>query len=123
MTTRTPPISTPGVMVLPFVFAGATTATAAAKARFTLPLRAKLLGAQASARSSSGTTPTLAVDVQVGGVTALSAPIDVTAAAVAEGTIATAAIADEAEVTIDMTLGGTSPTFNDVNVVLTIVRV
>jgi hypothetical protein len=124
MTTQDLPISTPGVLVLPFVFAGASAATAAARARFDLPFAAKLLGVQASARSATGTDPTLDIDVQADGESVLDAEIAVTAAAVTHGVIATDRLADEAELTIDFTIGGSSsPTFNDVQVVLTLVRI
>ncbi|SDG60708.1 hypothetical protein [Thalassobaculum litoreum] len=124
MTTKNLPISTPGVLVLPFNFPGANAATAVARARFDLPFPAKLLDVQVSARSSTGTDPTLDIDVQAGGESVLDAEIAVTAATVTHGVIATDRLADEAELTIDFTIGGTSsPTFNDVQVVLTLVRI
>lgn len=124
MTTTNLPISTPGVLLLPFTFPGANAATAVARARFDLPFPAKLLDAQASARASTGTDPTLAIDVQADGETVLNADIAVTAGSVTHGVIATDRLADEAELTIDFTIGGTSsPTFNDVVVVLTLVRI
>lgn len=115
-------IAIPGVQMIAFHISGQYTATTAAVVRFNLPFAATLIGAQASARASGGTSPTLTVDVKAGGSTVLSAPITVTAGAVAEGTITTATLADEAAITVDLTIGGTSPTWNDITVVLTIVR-
>lgn len=110
------------VLVVPLHVSGQYTATTAAVARFALPFKGKLVGVGASARASGGTTPTLTVDVKAGGSTLLSAPISVTAGAYAEGTITTSAVADEAAITVDLTIGGTSPTWNDITIVLTFVR-
>lgn len=120
--TATPTIATPGVQVIPLHIAGQQTADVAAAIRLKLPFKAKLLGVSASARASGGTDPTLAVDIQAAGTTVLSAPIAVTAGAVAEGTLATTTIADETVITVDLDLGGTSPTWDDITVLLTVVR-
>lgn len=123
MTTQNIPVSTPGVMMLPFQFATAA-ATAAARARFVLPFPAKLLDVQASARAATGTSPTLTVDLEADGTTVLDAPIDVTAGEAASGVIATDRLDDETELTLDFAIGGTdTPTFTDVTVVLTLVRI
>ncbi len=97
-------------------------ADATAAVRFELPFPADVLGVQASARASTGTSPTLAVDVLEAGSTLLSAPMDVTAGAVTQGTLSDSVVADEAEVTVDFTVGGTSPVFDDVIIVLTLSR-
>ena len=110
------------VLTVPFHISGQYTATTASVVRFTLPFKARLIGVSASARASGGTTPTLTVDVLAGGVTVLSAPVSVTAGAVSEGTITTAALADEAAITVTLTIGGTTPTWNDITVLLTVVR-
>jgi hypothetical protein len=114
----------PAYSVTPIVLhvSGQYTATTTAVARFNVPFRCKLIGVGASARASGGTSPTLTVDVKAAGTTVLSAPITVTAATYTEGTITTSAIADEAAITVDFTIGGTSPTWNDMVVVLTVVR-
>lgn len=123
MPTQTPGLSTPGVFPLPIHLAGQHTADRTAVSRIKLPFPAKILGVSVSARASGGTTPTLAVDVQAGGTTILSAPISVTAGAVAEGTVATDTIADEAILTVDLAIGGTNPTWDDLDVLLTLVRI
>jgi hypothetical protein len=101
---------------------GQYTATTAGVAKFTLPFPAKLVGVTATARASGGTTPTLTVDVGAGGTSVLSAPVSITAGTVATATIATATLADEAAITVDLAIGGTNPTWNDITVLLTVVR-
>ena len=69
--------------------------------------------------------PQLDVDVNDDGTTILSSDITVTAGSVAEGTLASttaATIADESVITIDLTIGGTSPTWDDIDVLITIYR-
>ncbi|HEY9081337.1 hypothetical protein [Magnetovibrio sp.] len=115
-------VATPGVVLIPVHLDGQFTATTAAAARIKLPFKAKVLGVSASARASGGTTPTLTVDVQDDGTTILSAPVAVTAGAVAEATLASSQVADESVITIDLAIGGTSPTWDDIDVLLTVVR-
>jgi hypothetical protein len=122
---QTPDFATtvPGVVVLPFHISGQYTATTAAVVRFNMPFRSRLVSVQASARASGGTAPTLTVDVLEAGVTVLSAPVAVTAGAVAFATLSDTVIADEAAVTVTLTIGGTSPTWNDIVVILTVARI
>lgn len=110
------------VVVIPFHISGQYTATTTNVVRFLMPFDAAVLGVQATARASGGTTPTLTVDVLEAGVTILSAPIAVTAGAVAEGTLTDSNIADEAAVTMTLTIGGSSPTWNDIVVLVTVFR-
>ncbi len=119
------PVAIPGVMLVPIHLDGQFTATTAAAATFKLPFPAVVLGVSASARASGGTSPTLTVDVNDDGTTILSSDITVTAGSVAEGTLASttaATIADESVITIDLTIGGTSPTWDDIDVLITIYR-
>lgn len=117
-------VATPGVMTLPFVIAGQRAAgTTAAVARFEMPFPVRVLGVSAAARASSGTNPTLTVDVEAEGDSILADPIAVTAGEVAEGVVATALVAAGEEVTIDTVIGGTdTPTFSDITVLITVVR-
>lgn len=108
--------------VIPFHISGQYTATTAGVVRFKLPYAAKLVGVSATARASGGTTPTLTVDVKEGGTTVLSAPVSITAGTVSEGTITDSLLADESTITADLTIGGTSPTWNDITLLLTVVR-
>ena len=113
---------TPGVVLLPFHLDGQFTADTTAVVRLRLPFKAHVLGVSASARASGGTTPTLTVNVKDDGTTILSAPIAVTAAAVSEGTVTAPSIADESVITIDLVITGTSPTWDDVDVLITLFR-
>lgn len=123
MTTPNIPISTPGVVLVPLQLPGQYTADVTAVSRFKLPFAARVVGVSASARASGGSAPTLTVDVLDDGTSVLLAPIAVTAGAVAEGTVASPAVADESVITVDLAIGGTNPTWDDITVLLTLVRV
>jgi len=84
-----------------------------------MPFAATLVEVSATARASGGTSPTLAIDVKENGTSVLSAAMDITAGVVTVGTIADAEVADDAKITIDATIGGTSPTWDDITVLLT----
>lgn len=115
-------VAFPGVVTIPIQVSGQYTATTAAVARFKLPFAARVIGVSCSARASGGTSPTLTIDVNDDGTTILSGDVTVTAGSVSEGTISTAAVADESVVTVDLTIGGTSPTWDDITVLITVVR-
>ena len=70
------------VQIVPLHISGQYTTTTAGVARFKLPFAGQLIGVSASARASTGTSPTLTVDVKDDGVTALAAPVSVTAGTV-----------------------------------------
>ena len=122
MSTKNPPLSASVFTIsqhFPSIAASIT-----ALARYKLPWPAKLVGFSAAARGKSGSSPTLALDLLAGGVSVLSAPVSVADGSVTEASIATARISDEAVLTIDSTIGGTStPTFTDVDVLASFVRV
>lgn len=115
-------LSTPGIVLMTIHLPGQYIADVTAVSRIKLPFKAKVLGVSASARASGGTSPTLTVDVQDDGTTILSAPVAVTAGAVAEATLASPQIADESVVTVDLVITGTSPTWDDVDILLTLIR-
>ena len=112
------------VVVIPFHISGQYTASTTAVVQFNMPFPCQVLGVGATARASGGTTPTLTVDVLKGATPAsiLSAPISITAGTYSEGTVATAAIADESPITVDLAIGGTTPTWNDITVLITVAR-
>lgn len=110
------------VVLMPFHVSGQYTASTTAVIKFALPFKAKLIGISATARASGGTSPTLTVDLKQATVTVLSAPISITAGTVAEGTITTATLTDEASITVDLAITGTSPTWNDITILVTLVR-
>ncbi len=116
------PISQPGVVVLPFHISGQYTTTTANVVKFAMPFKCRLIGVGATARASGGTSPTLTVDLKDDTVSTLSSAISVTAGTYSEGTIANAVVADESVMTVDLTIGGTSPTWNDITVLITCVR-
>lgn len=123
MSTRMPPIGGAPVVLLP-VRIPSCTADVPRAAAFRLPFPAYLAGISTTARTSTGTTPTLAANVKAGGTTVLSAPVAVVADTFTEAVIATTKLADEAELTIDLDIGGTSsPTFTDIDILITLVRV
>lgn len=123
MATAVPPPSTAGVQLVPLHLSGRFATTTAGVAAFRLPFAAKLCGVGATARASGGTAPTLAVDVRAGAASLLAAPVAVTAGAMAEGALAgTGAIADETVLSVDLAVGGTGATWDDITVLLTLAR-
>lgn len=111
-----------GVVVIPFHISGQYTATTANVVKFAMPFPCRIIGVGATARASGGTSPTLTVNLLDDGVTTLSSAIAITAGTYAEGTVANAVVADESVMTVDLTIGGTSPTWNDITVLVTVVR-
>ncbi|MBC8018606.1 MAG: hypothetical protein H7X83_08825 [Verrucomicrobia bacterium] len=120
--TTNPPPGAPGYLVLPFQISQQFTTTTAGVVRFKAPFGCRVMSVSASARASGGTTPTLTVNVKEAGTTILSAPVAVTAGTVSEAVISDTRIADEAEMTIDLAIGGTTPTWNDITVILVLKR-
>lgn len=112
----------PGIQVIPFHISGQYTATAVNVVKFNIPFKAEVLSVQATARASGGTSPTLTVDVKEAGTTILSSVISITAGTVSEGTLSDTSLADESAVTVDFTIGGTTPTWNDITVLITVRR-
>ena len=107
------------VMVLPFHISGVVSADAVGAVRFQMPQACNLIGVGVNARALVGATNT--IDVMEGGVSVLGSVITVAAAGTwYEGTIVDTQIADEAVVTINIDIVGTSLT--DITVVLTCAR-
>ncbi|TAN61053.1 hypothetical protein EPN18_07400 [bacterium] len=110
------------IQVVPFQLTGNLTTTTANIVRFQIPFKAEVLGVSATARASAGTAPTLTIDVKEAGVTILSTPMSITAGTVTEGPIADNMLADEAIITVDIAIGGTSPIWGDITLILTLRR-
>jgi hypothetical protein len=92
--------------------AAATTADAAV---VTLPANCKVLGISASAGTSSGTEPTLTVDVELGTTDIIADPIAVTAGASAyAASVTDTDLAAESVLHFDAVVGGTNPVFTEV---------
>ena len=98
------------------------TATVTSLFAFQMPFKATLVEVSATARASGGTSPTLSIDVKEAGTTVLSSAMSITAGTVTVGTISDSSIADNAKITVDATIGGTSPTWDDITVLLTFER-
>ena len=113
-----------GIQVVPVTFSRVLTATAT-PVTFKIPFKAQIIGVSAHASTIDLTTTdeTYTVDIKEAGTSILSAAISVVAAGtVYEGTVSDNYIADEALVTIVVTLGGTTPILTDLTVLLTIRR-
>lgn len=108
--------------VITLHLSGQYTASTTAVARFAMPFPCRIVGVAASARASGGTSPTLTVDLKDDGTSVLSSAISVTAGSIAEGTVANPTVGDESAMTLDFTIGGTTPTWNDITVLVTVVR-
>lgn len=123
MATTVPPPSTAGLLVLPFHF-DAVKADAVSAVRLKLPFAAVVLGFSTAARAKANSDNTLTADLKAAGTTLLSAPASVLTSAVTEAAVAgSGRIADEAEVTVDFDIAGTTAAFDDVTLLLTICRV
>lgn len=107
------------IVYIPLHITGTVSATVAGIAKWNMPMPCDLVGVGASAQAIVGATNT--IDVKLGGVSVLSAPITIAAAGTyTEGTITTTAITDEGAITVDVNIVGTSVTH--VTVFLTCVR-
>ncbi len=109
------------ITTLPVFISGQRTASASSVASFQVPAKMKLIGVSATARSASGVTDTLTLDVRAGATSVLSAPLAVSSVGVSEGTITTSTIPDETVLRIDTAIGGTNPAWNDISVLLTLI--
>ena len=118
------PASGPGVLLVPLHLSGTYSTTPGINnvARFAMPQPCDMLGVGGMIRSSTGTAPTLTIDVLKAGVTILSAPFNVNHTTWSEGTISVSAIADESLMSVNLALDGTSPTFTDITVLMTCAR-
>lgn len=135
------PFNTPGlgaaeIITIPVKIAGPITTTVTRAARFRLPYATDLIGISANARVVSGTAPTCAVDLQKSTTSAFAAPARVsvlaaTATLVAADTLVEASpsaaagvaqIDDERDLYIDLTVGGTTPSFTDIDINVTLMR-
>lgn len=91
--------------------------------KFTAPAGYRVVNATATARASSGTTPTLTVDVKSGSTSMFSTPVAVTAGAIATAVLGTAPnIADESTVSVDLAIGGTTPLWEDITLFMLLKR-
>lgn len=124
--TANPSMSSPGYtpMVIPIFGTYTGASTKAGVLKFKVPAKYRVVSASATARSSSGTSPTLTVDVKTNGTSVFSSPISVTAGSIADAVLGTTkTLADEGTVSVDLAVGGTStPTFKDITLFLFLKR-
>jgi hypothetical protein len=120
--TPNPSTSSTGYIMFPIQISGQYTSTTASVVKFKLPWPHKLLYVGAVARASGGTSPTLTVDLKMGGTSVLSSAMSITAGTITDGTISTSVLTDESTITVDLTIGGTSPTWNDITVFIAVKR-
>lgn len=99
------------------------TASASSVASFQVPAKMKLIGMSATARAASGVTDTLTLNLRAGATAAISAPLAVSSVAVSEATITTSTIPDETVIHIDTAVGGTSPAWYDISVLLSLIPI
>jgi len=112
------PVGAGQVVVIPLHLTGSIAATTAGVAKFNMPFPCKMIGVGAGPRALTGSSNTL--DVKLGGVTILSAPIAMTAATYTEGVITVSTITDEGVMTVDVTIP--AGTLVDTTVFMTCVR-
>jgi hypothetical protein len=103
---------------LTFDLSGATTASAANAFRFRVARDAILHQVQVSASAVSGTSPTLNAAVKRGAATLLTTSNLTAAGIVATSPSSTVVLRTGDDITIDLNVGGTSPSFSNVNVVV-----
>jgi hypothetical protein len=103
---------------LTFNLPGATTASAADAFRFRVARDVILHQVQVSASAVSGTSPTLNAAVRRGTTTLLTTANLTSAGIVATSPSTTIVLRTGNDITIDLNVGGTSPSFSNVNVVV-----
>lgn len=105
-----------GYHLLPIHISGQYTATTTAVAKWLAPMPCEIFHVSATARASGGTSPTLSVVMKNGASTVST--LAITAGTITEGTLANTTVPDETALSIDFTIGGTSPTWNDIMVLV-----
>jgi hypothetical protein len=103
---------------LTFDLSGNTTANAANAFRFRVVRDMILHQVQVSASAVSGTSPTLNAAVKRGAATLLTTSNLTAAGIVATSPSSTVVLRAGDDITIDLNVGGTSPSFSNVNVVV-----
>ncbi len=105
------------VYAMPILMPGAYTTTIT-PVKFKMPYASRLVGFSGVGRTLSGT---FTIDLQVAGASVLASPLTLSTS-VSDAVISTAAVADEAEVTLVLTVSGTSPTGSDITAMPIFVR-
>jgi hypothetical protein len=104
---------------LTFTRPGATTASVTNAFRFRVARDAIIHQIELSASAVSGTSPTCSAALKRGAATLVStANLTAAGKVVASPTLANQAVRAGHDLTVDLTVGGTSPSFTDINVVV-----
>lgn len=123
--TTNPTPASPGYTPVVFQFASYTSSRTAV-AKWKAPVGFKIVHASATARASSGTSPTLKVRGKNGAFTSYSTTVTVgtvrDCSLVASTPSTSTLITDETVQTVDLVLGGTSPSFSDITLFLWLKR-
>lgn len=118
------PLTVNGIQVitLPVMKTYTGVGTKAAAMKFKAPFKMQVLSVSTYANYSGGGTCTL--DVKQGTTSLLSAPVGVHAGAVTEASLSASKkfIDDESTVNFDLILGGTTPTWRDLLILMTVRR-
>ncbi len=129
MPTPNPPSGGARGYTMAVQLSGDHTATTANLARIKLNGRHTVLGVDAIARASTGTGQSCALDLTVGGVSLLAAPLAVGTLDVASATMVSQpaghyrpVIADESVLSISTTLAGTNPVYKDITLSIHLAR-
>lgn len=122
--TANPSPASSGYILMPVPILGIYSSTAVPGiVKFKSPFSARVVHASATARAVSGTSPTLTVDVKQAATSLLSAPVAVAAGTITDAVLSTTpTIPDETAVSIDLAIGGTSPKWRDITLLLLLKR-
>ena len=122
--TSNPSPASPGYMVLPLQFSRTITATAT-PVTFKVPFPCAVVGVTAHAKTldTGDANETYTVDIKEGANSILSSPVALAAAAtVYDGILSDTTVADEATLSVVVTLGGTTPSLTDLTLLLVLKR-
>lgn len=122
--TSNPSPASSGYMVLPLQFSRTITATAT-PITFKAPFPCTVVGVTAHAKTldTGDANETYTVDVKEGATSILSSAVSLAAAGtIYDATVSDTAIADEATLSVVVTLGGTTPSLTDLTVLLVLKR-
>lgn len=124
--TTNPSPGSPGYMVIPVTFSRTVTAVSTVQmARLKMPFPAAVVSVTTSCETAdyASTDEVYTVNVKEGATSILSSAITLTAAdTVYQGTVSDAALTDEAVVTIELGVAGTTPSVTDVTTLLVLKR-
>jgi hypothetical protein len=110
------------VYAVPLQLAGTISGAVSSVAAIKLPYGARLIGFTAKSRAFTGPTPAPTLDLRAGNTSVLTAPLTLSTVGVTEASIATAAIADETTLSVDVAFPVGTSSVSDTTVLMTFVR-